>query len=366
MIIWRICYICEKHNIVQNNSNIAVPDSGMNRDKHPQDLSPSEYSFALNATIEGDDGSQLKIQNEPSTLLCKRFDGYKVIGYKNDIAGDNTYFFLVNPDNNTSKITFMRSLDYVKTVEDQLAGSGKDIHRILGERLEESDGRFDEICDLMEVLIEDWVDDPCLNFSIHHPIFDIEIKDEKCGKVIYWTDGYNPQRYVMVDKALNPDDDGDFWYHYHGYKTCGDDKPIERCRLACEKLLVFPLLTAPCVEPEVVEFGGSLRAGTYQFCVALCDEFGIEKTGYCSLTNPIMLFDRQDIVIRDGLWGKSTNMGIRLTVSNIDKQVSHYKVGVIQNTVGYNGEQSPVLEYFIEGIHPITERTIYYLSLIHI
>lgn len=94
MIIRRICYLCEKHNIVQNNSNIAVPDSGMNRDKHPQDLSQSEYSFALNATIEGDDGSQLKIQNEPSTLLCKRFDGYKVIGYKNDIAGDNTYFFL--------------------------------------------------------------------------------------------------------------------------------------------------------------------------------------------------------------------------------------------------------------------------------
>lgn len=362
MIIWRIYYICEKDKIVQNNSNIAVPYSGMNRDKHPQDLSPFEYSFALNATIEGDDGSQIKIQNEPSTLLCKRFDGYKVIGYKNDIAGDNTYFFLVNPDNNTSKITFMRSLDYVKTVEDQLAGSGKDIHRILGERLEESDGRFDEICDLMEVLIEDGTDDPCLNFSIHHPIFDIEIKDEKCGKVIYWTDGYNPQRYVMVDKALNPDDDGDFWYHYHGYKTCGDDKPIERCRLACEKLLVFPLLTAPCVEPEVVEFGGSLRAGTYQFCVALCDEFGIEKTGYCSLTNPIMLFDRQDMVIRDGLWGKSTNMGIRLTVSNIDKQVSHYKIGVIQNTVGFNGEQSPVLEYFIEGIHPITERTIYYLT----
>ena len=60
--------------------------------------------------------------------------------------------------------------------------------------------------------------------------------------------------------------------------------------------------------------------------------------------------------------GKSTNMGIRLTVSNIDKQVSHYKIGVIQNTVGFNGEQSPVLEYFIEGIHPITERTIYYLT----
>jgi hypothetical protein len=108
VIIWWIYYICEKDNVVQNNSNIAVPDSGMNRDKHPQDLSPSEYSFALNATIEGDDGSQLKIQNEPSTLLCKRFDGYKVIGYKNDIAGDNTYFFLSNPDDNTSRRIIIR------------------------------------------------------------------------------------------------------------------------------------------------------------------------------------------------------------------------------------------------------------------
>lgn len=82
MIIRRICYICEKHNIVQNNSNIAVPDSGMNRDKHPQDLSPSEYSFALNATIEGDDGSQLKIQNEPSTLYVSDLMAIRLLGIR--------------------------------------------------------------------------------------------------------------------------------------------------------------------------------------------------------------------------------------------------------------------------------------------
>lgn len=347
---------------MKNNSNISIPMSGMNRDKHPSDLDQREYSFALNATIEGDDGSQLKIQNEPSTLLCKRFDGYKVIGYKNDIAGDNTYFFMTNPSDGTSKITFMKSLDHVMTVEDQIAGSGKDIHRILGERLEESDGRFTEICGIMEVLLEDDASDPCLNFSMAHPIFDIEIKEEKCGKVIYWTDGYNPPRYVMVDKALTPDEDGDYWYSYHGYKICGDDTPLERCKIACEKLRVFPLLKSPVIEPEVVEFGGSLRAGTYQFCVALCDEFGIEKTGYCSLTNPISLFDRQDVTIRNGMWGKSTSLGIRLRVKNLDRQVSHYKVGVIQNTVGHNGEQSPVLEYFIEGIHPVSETTIYYMT----
>lgn len=347
---------------MRNNSNISVPMSGMNRDKHPSDLEPTEYSFALNAAIEGDDGSQLKIQNEPSTLLCKRFDGYKVIGYKNDVAGDVTYFFMVNPSNGTSKITFMRSLDHVMTVEDQLSGSGKDIRRILGKRLEESSGRFTEICGMMEVLIEDDIYDPCLGLSLSHPIFDIEIKDEKCGKVIYWTDGYNPPRYLMVDKALNPDDDGDYWYSYHGYKLCGDNTPIQRCTVACEKLLVFPLLDSPVIEPEVVETGGSLKAGVYQFCVALCDEFGVEKTNFCSLTNPIPLFDNQNITVRDGSWGSSTNLGIRLKVSNLDRQASHFKVGVIQNTVGYNGEQSPVLGYFVEGIHPVTESTVYYLT----
>ena len=215
----------------------------MNRDKHPQDLSYTEYAFALNATIEGDDGSTLRMQNEPSMLLCKRFDGYKVIGYKNDVGGDNTYFFITNPTDRTSKIVFMRSLDYYATVEDQLAGSGKDIHRILGERLE--DGDLTEICGMLEILIEDDASDPCLNFDVHHPIYDIEIKEEKCGKVIYWTDDYNPPRYVEVDKALTPDDDGDFWYHYHGYKLCGDDTPLDRCVLACEKLRIFPELMVP-------------------------------------------------------------------------------------------------------------------------
>lgn len=134
------------------------------------------------------------------------------------------------------------------------------------------------------------------------------------------------------------------------------------CFLACEKLRVFPLLDQPCVEPVQIEYGGSLRAGVYQFAVALCDEFGNEKTNYTSLTNPVHVFDEQYIRINDGKWGERTNLGIRLKVSNLDRQVSHYKVAVIQNTVGYNGETQPVVDYFIEGIHPITEKTIYYYS----
>ena len=338
----------------EDNRNIAVPQTGMNRDLHPSSLTDQHYTFALNANIESEDGNVGMRSNEHSNLKCIDFDGFKVIGYKNDLTSGNIYFFITNPETGVSKIT------YFKPESDTSILSDSDIESMV-------EGS-ESLCSGMKTLLEDNEQDPCLKFSIYHPIKTIEIKTEKCEKCIYWTDDYNPPRYVIVDKALTPDDEGDIWYHYHGYKIC--DKEYDRkkfmqengCFLACEKLRVFPLLDQPCVEPVQIEYGGSLRAGVYQFAVALCDEFGNEKTNYTSLTNPVHVFDEQYIRINDGKWGERTNLGIRLKVSNLDRQVSHYKVAVIQNTVGYNGETQPVVDYFIEGIHPITEKTIYYYS----
>lgn len=338
----------------EDNRNIAVPQTGMNRDLHPSSLTDQHYTFALNANIESEDGNVGMRSNEHSNLKCIDFDGFKVIGYKNDLTSGNIYFFITNPETGVSKIT------YFKPESDTSILSDSDIESMV-------EGS-ESLCSGMKTLLEDNEQDPCLKFSIYHPIKTIEIKTEKCGKCIYWTDDHNPPRYVIVDKALTPDDEGDIWYHYHGYKIC--DKEYDRdkfmqengCFLACEKLRVFPLLDQPCVEPVQIEYGGSLRAGVYQFAVALCDEFGNEKTNYTSLTNPVHIFDEQYIRINDGKWGERTNLGIRLKVSNLDRQVSHYKVAVIQNTVGYNGETQPVVDYFIEGIHPITEKTIYYYS----
>ena len=339
---------------LEDNRNIAIPQTGMNRDLHPSSLTDQHYTFALNANIESEDGNVGMRSNEHSNLKCIDFDGFKVIGYKNDLTSGNIYFFITNPETGVSKIT------YFKPESDTSILSDSDIESMV-------EGS-ESLCSGMKTLLEDNEQDPCLKFSIYHPIKTIEIKTEKCGKCIYWTDDYNPPRYVIVDKALTPDDEGDIWYHYHGYKIC--DKEYDRkkfmqengCFLACEKLRVFPLLDQPCVEPVQIEYGGSLRAGVYQFAVALCDEFGNEKTNYTSLTNPVHVFDEQYIRINDGKWGERTNLGIRLKVSNLDRQVSHYKVAVIQNTVGYNGETQPVVDYFIEGIHPITEKTIYYYS----
>lgn len=356
-----VIFVKKRFNVVQNSNSHSLPQSGMNRDKHPSMLSDSEYSFAMNACIENDTGDMMMVQNEPSNILCSKLEGYKVVGYKNDLSDGYTWFFLSNPSNNTSKIVFLKSVDYIAGKGDAV---GLDISEFvnLSEPLSRQAGRYTEICDAFQILIEDDASDPCLNFSLSHPIYTIEIKQEKCGKCIYWTDDFNPPRYVIVDLALNPDDDGDIWYHYHGYKICGDNTPIERCTIACEKLRVFPLLELPVIKPEVIEFGGNLRSGVYQFAVALCDEFGNEKTDYVCLSNPIPIFDKQDITVKDGMWGKVTNLGIRLTVSNLDRQVNYFKVAVIQNTVGFNGEPQPVNDFLIEGIHPITESSVYYYT----
>lgn len=337
-----------------DSKQISVPQSGMVRDLHPSNLGETQYTFAMNANIESEDGNVNMRSNEHSTLKCTDFGGYKIVGYKNDLSSNLIYFFITNPEDGTSKIVYMEPCEDVSTLsEEQISSS------VNGEL---------NICGDYRVLIEDSVDDPCLKFSIYHPIKTIEIKVEKCGKSIYWTDGYNPPRYVIVEKALEPDDEGDIWYHYHGYKLCKYDYDRDSfikengCVLACEKLRVFPLLDQPCIEPVQIEYGGGLRGGVYQFAVALCDEFGNEKTSYSSLTNPIHIFDRQYIRIHDGKWGERTNLGIRLRVSNLDRQVGYYKIAVIQNTVGYNGETQPVLDYFIEGVHPITETTILYYS----
>lgn len=343
-----------------DTSQISYPQSGMVRDLHPSQLSESQYTFALNANIESEDGNVNMRSNEHSNLRCIGFGDYKVIGYKNDLTSGFVYFFITNPQDKTSKIVYFKPCDDIATLTDEqiLSAVSGDL----------------EIGAGLQTLIEDSADDPCLNLSIYHPIKTIEIKTEKCGKCIYWTDGLNPPRYVIVEKALEPDEDGDIWYHYHGYKICGEKKEdgslltrdefIKQngCVLACEKLRVFPLLEQPCIEPDSIAYGGSLRAGVYQFCVALCDEFGNEKTNYSPLTNPVHIFDEHDITVKDGLWGARTNLGIRLSVTNLDRQVNYFKVAVIQNTVGYNGETQPTLDYFIEGIHPVTEKTIYYYS----
>lgn len=340
-----------------DNQNQNIPQVGMIRDVHPDNLQNTQYSFAMNAVSDSRDGSIMKRMNEPSTIKDFEFGDYKVVGYKNDYDSNVTYFFITNPNDKTSKLVSMSFYGRLNPID----YDGK---------FEDNPSRYEPIYgrESYKIILEDDATDPCLNFSLAYPIKTIEIKQEKCGKCIYWTDGYNPPRYVDLTKALEPDSFGNIWYSFHGFKICdagfdNDEFMKENgCVLACEKLRIFPLLDTPCLYPEVIENGGSLRCGVYQFCIALCDQFGNEQTNYHSLTNPIYIFDQNNILVKDGKWGERTQLGIRLSVNYLDKQASHYKIGVIQNTVGFNGEAQPSHTFKIEGIHPLTEKTVYYFS----
>ena len=104
-----------------------------------------------------------------------------------------------------------------------------------------------------------------------HSIKTIEIKEEKCGTTITWTDGYNAPRYINLRKWEED------CYNYEGEILCGDKSNTKNWgKLACDKLRIFPLLKNPCIEVESITFGGKLRAGSYEFVIAGCDQFGNE------------------------------------------------------------------------------------------
>src|SRR5699024_9130131 len=134
-------------------------------------------------------GDRLNNMNEPSNLLCLNFPvGYKVIGYKNDINSDKTYYFLTNPETGYSKFGYISNVQKIQDISDlESECESCNFKAILAEPLEKQVQIAS--CTFVELL-----DDACnkgFNFDINFPIKKIEIKAEKCGKTIYFTDNLN-------------------------------------------------------------------------------------------------------------------------------------------------------------------------------
>ena len=330
--------------MAKDNFNISLGKKGMNRDSHPSNLDQSEYSIARNTNYEDESGNNYPmLQNEHSNLLGSRFNGFKVIGHKHDLNLDRTYYFITNPITSESEIGYIQNVQNINTVDDVAVNCGCDIITQLSEPLENIIQQ--ETLEYISIISDDC--NLCLNFSIDYPIKDIILKDEKCGKRLYWTDNNNPPRYIDLSNLDA--------YKQIGVATCGDDE-IPTC-LDCDKLRLFPLFKKPCIQPISIDFGGNLKAGTYEFLVAYCDKSGNEISQYYSITNPVSIFDPNNNVLDPTEIAYTTNFGIRLTVSNLDTKFPYYKVAVIQKA-DVNGAVS----YFVEGIHATTDDTIFYTS----
>lgn len=303
-----------------NKENISSAKKGMNRDTHPSQLPADAYTFMLNGNIEHEEGSFTQLQNEHSNILCSMFkDGYKVIGHKVDIKNDKVYFFLTNPETGLSEIGQIANITCLDNIDAVEVNCNCDIKVVLGEPLEEQDQL--PTCNY-ETLIEDCEENKCLNFSVCHTFKSdsIQLKQEKCGDTLYFTDNFNPPRYLQLDNL-------DI-YSIEGQPS--DCITSEETCLDCAKLRIFPEFEKPCLEVETIRAGGNLTAGVYQVIIAYSDASGNELSQYYAITNNIPIFDLGNNILSQSTLDYKTNLAIKLNAIDLDDSYAYYKVAVIR------------------------------------
>lgn len=336
------------------DKDLHNPKKGMNRDTAPFELSNEEYTFALNANIQDEHGNgRVVIQNESSNIKCTSFKpGFKVIGCRFDVESNVTYFFITNPLTGISEIGYVsgdQKAEELFPTEQTVDGQ---LEAVLEDPLEITNQEdkcvyvtlLSDYCELTEEATG------VLNFSIDHPIFtnNIQIKNEKTGKNLYFTDNFNPQRYIQLDYLDRYNQDID---------DCTGEV-TETC-LQVNKMRVFPLHNKTCLRASVIQNGGNLRAGNYEIIGAASDSQGNELTNYYGLTNPIAIFDKNNNILDQTNLNYITNQAIGIEVIDADTNFEYYKIAVIYRS-GLDG----AVTVFENGVYPVdqTKVTIFNLT----
>jgi len=229
----------ENGNIKQEYNNATT---GLNMDQTVNQVQKGRLTYALNAAVENFDANSVNYQNEPGNELCVTFpSGFILIGTHFIQEKNKHIFFITNPETGGSQIGYMENNDCV--------------YRVI-------------------------VNAPCLNFNIDYPIHKVAHKITNCTTEIYWTDGFNPRRYLDIDdipKVLKS-----------GTPFCD---PQYTDDLDCNQLKLQPNFKIPQLEVADVTSTGNLIAGTYQFAIQYSDPQGNPYTSYYSITNPTPIAD---------------------------------------------------------------------------
>ncbi|HMT02171.1 MAG TPA: hypothetical protein PKD00_02485 [Burkholderiales bacterium] len=153
----------------------------------------------------------------------------------------------------------------------------------------------------------------CLNFNINNQIQAAYTALNDCNqKIIYWTDFNNVIRYYNIDS----------------------DELITDCnQLSLMNCNIIPVFN----NVQVLNTGGQIRTGTYQFAASLgtsVDNNSPLYTNWYFINNPISIFDDS---LTDPFWridgaaaGTLTNKSIKLTISNLPARYNLMKIAVIQ------------------------------------
>ena len=331
--------------------DISSPKKGMNKDSHESELQKQEYSFALNTNFHDEHGNgPVVLQNEPSNIKCTTFKpGYVVIGHKYDINANRTYFFITNPTTKDSEIGYIDGNQNFPTESFNVNDCNCDPSAVLDPPLETE--QQIETCNYVTIISDicEGTSTHKLNFNVDYPIYEnnIQLKDEKSGKVLYFTDNYNPQRYIQLD-YLNQ--------YYKDIDLCTGEE-VNAC-LDVDKMRIFKLFNKPCSKVDVVVEGGNLKAGMYEVIVAYSDSDSNILSNWYSLTNPTPIFDKNNNILDQTNLDYMTNKGITVEFTDLDTEYNFYTVAVI-----YRSGLDLSVSYFTYGTYPIDTQKISIYSM---
>lgn len=250
--------------------NINAAKVGLNLDADISDIQPGMLTFALNANVSNFDGKEIYYQNDQGNTNCINFpDGYKVIGVKNITQLNKVIYFLTNPVTGFSQIGYTdnNSCLYNILIDDSLSTTG------------------------------------LLNFNISFPIHKVEVKTTNCSTQIYWTDRFNPRRYIDFTKLP--------WIDT---LVGGVLVPVVGS-LDTNKMLVQPHFSVPTVKATALNLGGNLVEGTYQFALQYADVLGNGYTSFYSVSDEVRIF--LDGKISQN-FNEITNKSISLNIDLLD------------------------------------------------
>lgn len=310
--------------MIPNKTNISSVKLGMSRSRSLYLQEGNAYTFMFNGQTQDESGNEITVSNEHSNVLAYKFDaGYRVVGKKNQVLKNKTYYFLTNPNTGCSEIGCVENIDYDDNVVDvqgvDQCDDCTEIAELATPLEEQTQTAYQTYTTILDDCCSDCGSDPnpkCLGFNVDFPIRDIIIKTENVGDVIYWTDNNNPPRYLELDDIQQ-------------YKEVGEnctDATLPCACVDCDKLRIFPLYKNPKVDDYSRILGGNLTEGLYEHFFAYCDVLGNELTDYVSITSPVAIFDTNDLIKENREATRATNYGIRIELSEIDQSFEYYKI----------------------------------------
>ena len=272
--------------------------AGLNMDQSVNQVQKGQLTYALNASVENFDASSVNYQNEPGNELCLTFPSeFVLIGSHYIQEKSKHIFFITNPTTSESEIGFMNNND----------------------------------CEYQTL-----VTSACLNFNIDYPIHKVVHKITNCTTEIYWTDGFNPRRYLDIDNIP--------WKLKLGSSLCNPTPDVGN--LDCNQLKIQPNFNIPQLEVVDVTTGGDLTAGTYQFAIQYSDAIGNPYTSYYSITNPCPIADTR---VTTPNFNYQVGKSIIVNIDGLDEtgQFQYFNLAVIK-TVNDIPSVELVGTYFID------------------